>query len=338
MRRTIWSPAWLLLALGAVLPDLGSSGGLAAAPARPATPSRSTAASEPAAPASPAEADSPIIADFGRIFGTWLWLSTEGIVADSNPETKGAYRRLVLKPDLAYEFHQRRATRDTVLCQGRYTFTEETSPDGSATDIIEFDGWYETYEKRMIADFDAPDTLRLLGYPCENCPDHVFVRGEAATIKGEVERGQGFRLDLWGGMRFELVPVALGWEIAVRDTTRPDEDLARLTPPFHFVPNPRDIEGSQFRNAAHPGPTEGGMYSPEEGREFIFSREVGRSIQGPDAGHAPTEEEIERVGEEGRGVLTIEELKLDEPKVGEQAAIGRMKFTVAIEEVMPSVR
>lgn len=259
-------------------------------------------------------------------------------MAESNPETKGARRCLVLKPDLTYEFHQRRATRDTVLCQGRYMLSEQTGPEGGETDILEFDGWYEPYEKSMVADFDAPDTLRLIGYPCDNCPDHTFVRGEVATIHGDVTSGQTVRFDLWDGLRVELVPIALGWEIAVRDTTRPDENLARLTPPLHTVPNPRLIEGRHFRNAANTGPHDGDVNAPQDERVFIFSREVGRTVQGPAAGHAVTEEEVERVGEEGRGVLTIEEMKLREPRAGDKAGIEWMKFTVAIEAVTPTAR
>jgi hypothetical protein len=121
---------------------------------------------------------------------------------------------------------------------------------------------------------------------------------------------------------------------------RPEENLARLTPPFHFAPHPRIIEGWHFRNKDNTGPNRGDVNAPQRVRDFIFSREVGRTIQGSDAeaDHAPTEEEVERVGEDGRGVLTIEEMKLSKPKAGAQAAIESMKFTVAIEEARGRVR
>ena len=41
-------------------------------------------------------------------------------------------------------------------------------------------------------------------------------------------------------------------------------------------------------------------------REFIFSPEVGRSIDGPGAGRSVSPEDVEAVGRYGRGSLTIE--------------------------------
>ena len=253
----------------------------------------------------------------------------------SDPGTKGAARTLLLKPDLAYEFHQRRDTRDSVLCRGTFLFSEESGV-GDPQDFIQLEGWFEPYERRMTAEFDGPDTLVLVGDPCENCPEHTFVRGRTASFQGSVKKGQPYRHDLWGGLRLELEPTDFGWDIKVRDTTRAAEDLAGLTPPFHFVPNPTDIEGWHFRNKANTGPNKGDVNAPMEERDFIFSREVGRSIQ--PAGHEGeiTEEEVDRVRDAGRGVLTIDDIVLTAPRPGEKAGIESMRFTVAIEEVRGS--
>ena len=44
-------------------------------------------------------------------------------------------------------------------------------------------------------------------------------------------------------------------EIAMKG--RETENLSSLTPPFHFAPNPRQIEGWHFRNADNTGPNDG---------------------------------------------------------------------------------
>jgi len=286
----------------------------------------------------PTAAPEMIVPDLGRYFGTWLWIKSEGLVADSDPETKGAARTLVLQSDMTYEFHERRATRDTVLCRGSYLFSEQSQKGGGVVEALEFEGWFEPYERRMVADFDGPDTLRLGGDACDNCPDHTFVRGRTASFGGLVARGGRFARDLWDGLRLELNPLPLGWEIAVRDTVRPSENLARLTPPFHAVPNPRFIEGWHFRNKANTGPNQGDVNAPQKTRDFIFSREVGKTIQGATADHGVTEEEVGRIASEGRGVLTIEEMKLVAAVPGGKAGIDSMRFTVAVEEVQGRAR
>ena len=288
--------------------------------------------------APPAAPESFVVPDLSRYFGTWLWIKSEGLVADSDPETKGAARTLVLQPDMTYEFHERRATRDTVLCRGGYLFSEQSPKGGGVIEALDFAGWFEPYERRMVADFDGPDTLYLSGDPCDNCPVHAFVRGRTASFAGLVARDGRFARDLWDGLRLELNPIPLGWEIAIRDTARPSENLARLTPPLHDVPNPRFIEGWHFRNKANTGPNQGDVNAPQQRRNFIFSREVGRTIQGAGADHAVTEEEVERIAREGRGVLTIEGMKIVAAAAGGKAGIDSLRFTVAVEEVQARAR
>ena len=274
-----------------------------------------------------------ILPDLGRYFGTWLWVKSEGMVATSDPETKGAARTLILNPDLSYELHQRRDARDSVLCRGTYYFSEESGADRTTTDYLDFGGWFESYEHRMQVDFDGPDTLLLAGDRCENCPEHTYARGRTAMFEDSVRAGQPYRHDLWNGLRFVLEPLDLGWRVAILDSTRPGEDLAAITPPYHFVPNPRDIEGWHFRNQANTGPNPGDVNAPQEIREFIFSPEVGRSIRSPAAGSAEvTEEDVERARRHGRGTLEIERLDLTPPQKGERAGIRAMRFRVAIEE------
>lgn len=250
-----------------------------------------------------------VVPDLGRYFDTWLWVKSEGLMAVSSPETKGAARTLTLNPDMTYEFHQRRDTRDSVLCRGTFYFSEETLKGSEAADFLDFGGWHEPYEHRMTVDFSGRDTLFLVGDNCDNCPEHMFVRGKSAIFEGAVKAGEPFRHDLWDGLRFELDPVGLGWRIAIRDTARPDQDLASLTPPYHFAPNPKDIEGWHFRNKANTGPNKGDVNAPQEVRDFIFSPE-------------------------GRGVLEIQEMTLTPAVKDQQAGITSMRFRVAIEEAL----
>jgi len=277
-----------------------------------------------------------VVPDIGQYFDTWLWVSSESGLATSTPQTRGAARTLILNSDLSYEYRQRRDATDSLLCRGRYYFSEESGGGRLATDYLDFEGWFEPYEHRMTTDFVGRDTLLLVGDRCDNCPEHTFVRGRTTSFTGSVTRGDRFRRPLWDGLALELDPTQGGWRICIRDSTRPTEDLARLTPPSHFVPSPRDIEGWHFQNRANTGPNRGDVNAPRESRRFIFSREVGRSIQAGDSSGTVTQDEIARVEQSGRGALDIEDLVLTPPKRGEKAAVQSMRFRVAVEEVRPS--
>jgi hypothetical protein len=197
--------------------------------------------------ASPAPgAETSVVPDIGRYFDTWLWVKSEGMMATSTPETRGAARTLILNSDLSYEYQQRRGAADSLLCSGRYYFSEESGEGRLPTDFLDFEGWFEPYEHRMTTDFLGRDTLFLVGDRCDNCPEHMFVRGRTAAFEGSVTRGTRFRHDLWDGLALELDPTEGGWEICVRDSTHPPGDLARLAAP---------LQGS---------------------RSFTFSREPGR--------------------------------------------------------------
>ena len=304
---------------------------LLAVPARPRAAGPPPGAEAPP-PTNAADESAFQIPDFARVFGTWLWLRTDGIAAISTPETRGARRRLVLKPDYTYQFRHRTVERDSLLCRGLYSLSEQSGTQGRAILLIEFEGWIEPYEKSMLVDFESEGVVHLVGYPCENCPEHTFARGRAATIEGEVKRGERFQADLWEGVRFELNPTELGWGIAVRDTSRPQENLARLTPPLHGEANPRLIEGWHFRNKAGTGPNLGDGNAPGTVRDFIFSPDVGRTIQGPGSEEPPTEDEVVRVAAAGRGTLVIREMKLGEPVPGRRAWIESMRFSLDVEE------
>ena len=149
---------------------------------------------------------------------------------------------------------------------------------------------------------------------------------------GEVQSTQSFEHAFGQRFLFRLDPSLLGWMLTVRERGR-DEDLSRLTPPFHIVPNPRMIEGWHFRNSDNTGPNRAGeknVNAPGEVREFIFSPDVGRTIQGAQTASAVTGEEVEAVRRFGQGQLSILEMRLNRLAPGQQAGIEWMRFEVIL--------
>src|SRR5262245_55824816 len=129
---------------------------------------------------------------------------------------------------------------------------------------------------------------------CERQPGR-----QAARIHGVPTRGTPFVRATATAWILRLVPDPYGWFLAVTVKGREQEDLARLTPPWHFVPNAREIEGWHFRNADNTGPNNGSVNAPQQLREFIFSPEVGRGLEYNGSGTRP--EDAEKVRAFGRG-------------------------------------
>jgi hypothetical protein len=151
---------------------------------------------------------------------------------------------------------------------------------------------------------------------------------QAERIQGEVGKGAKFSRLTPAGWIVRLAPVEEGWilQIAIRDHEA--EDLSRFTPPWHFVPNPRQIEGWHFRNADNTGPNDGSVNAPQELRDFIFSPAVGRGIEY--SGSATTEEEVAQIRSFGRGWLFIESYRLTPLRKGERAAFESLRFSACL--------
>jgi hypothetical protein len=173
--------------------------------------------------------------------------------------------------------------------------------------------------------------LSTLGAQARVAPRCTAAPGRSAEqVEGEVAKGQVFSKAMSGGWILVLVPVQEGWLLEIAVKGRETEDLSRLTPPWHFVPNPREIEGWHFRNADNTGPHEGSVNAPQELREFIFSPQVGREIQEPLATSSPTIEEVERVQAIGRGWLHFDEFRITPPRRGERASFELLKFSACL--------
>jgi hypothetical protein len=150
----------------------------------------------------------------------------------------------------------------------------------------------------------------------------------AARFQGTVKRGELFERKIPAGWILKLQPDPEGWFLSITVSGREGEDLSRLTPPWHFVPNAREIEGWHFRNAANTGPSDGTVNAPQQLREFIFSPAVGRSIEYHGSGTSP--DDVAKVRAFGRGWLFIEKYTLTPPSPGTRAAFEAMTFSVCL--------
>lgn len=151
------------------------------------------------------------------------------------------------------------------------------------------------------------------------------------TFEGRVSRGERFQRPFGEMFVFVLEPMPSGWEIVIKEHGR-DENLARLTPPFHFVPNPRYIEG--WHLSEDPSACTTREYLADEGpanpREFIFSPEVGKSIDASKLSRAVEAQEVEEIERFGRGELTIKEFKL-QPTADGCPTIEWLQFSVHLQ-------
>lgn len=153
---------------------------------------------------------------------------------------------------------------------------------------------------------------------------------DSIRFSGEISTGASFLRYFGNRFTFHLKPIPAGWMLSITDE-RGTEDISRFTPPWHFVPNPRELEGWHFRNADNTGPNEAGeknVNAPGNVREFFFSPEVGRTIGGPAATDHPTEEEMERIRQYGTGILTILDYRLTNLEPNQQARFEWMRFQV----------
>ena len=148
----------------------------------------------------------------------------------------------------------------------------------------------------------------------------------ALRWRGTLQAGERWHKTLPDGLELVLEPRVWGWEIMVFDPRRPDADnLARLTPPLHFLPNPREIEGWHFLAdprlcTSRPYQAEAG---PDEPRRFIFSPAVAEAVEPPPSS--------ERIAHHGRGRLKIESVRLGPPDAEGCPSIEQLHFSLEVE-------
>jgi len=155
--------------------------------------------------------------------------------------------------------------------------------------------------------------------------------GDPATIEfsGSIKAGQRFEHHFGDRFIFALAPMQFGWGISVHEKGRA-ENLAGLTLPLHGS-NPTDIEGWHFRNEDNTGSSnEHDAASGNDIRDFIFSPEVGKTINAPESTNNITEDDIDRIQAFGQGELKITRLKLSPPQLHGTANIEQMNFVCTL--------
>src|SRR6266542_666644 len=222
--------------------------------------------------------------------------------------------------------------------EGRPRILTSSSAGGGRCNIslyvLERNGFHETMTRKNLpcgdpAHAEGQDRPYDLLFDSKTVTQESLqlVFGDPATVdfSGSLKAGKRFERTFGGRFIFSLEPIDSGWEIRIYKRRR-TENIARLTPPFHSVANPRYIEGWNFRNENNAGPNHGSVNAPQKRREFIFSPEVGNTIDGPQARYGVTPGEVDRVEAFGRGDLEITHLKLSPPHGNENARILAMEF------------
>jgi hypothetical protein len=198
--------------------------------------------------------------------------------------------------------------------------------------------WLEVKGREVIGNFDDDlDQHTVQAVPLADFAARLANRLAAAPrtverFEADVHSGTVFSRGFGGRFTLVLVPLQHGWLLQVHEAGR-SEDLSRLTPPLHSVPNPREIEGWHFRNADNSGPNEAGennLNVPGAVRRFVFSPEVGLSIDGPSSGRQVTPADLETIGAFGQGRLEILENRLAVMEPGGRASFEWIRFSVVL--------
>jgi len=190
--------------------------------------------------------------------------------------------------------------------------------------------WLKVEGDYVVGSIDG-DVKQVKKMPLKELKNRFLYPKFSEKFSGKVKTGEQFRRNFGSRFEFILEPMPEGWQIFVKEFGR-DENLARLTPPFHFAPNSREIEGWQFLK--NPSECVNRPYHADAGppnpRQFIFSPEVGKTIAGPDSSKALIDENIDAVKKFGRGEMDIKKFKL---ALGTDGCprIEWLEFTVKID-------
>src|SRR5438034_1880940 len=127
--------------------------------------------------------------------------------------------------------------------------------------VLEKNGFHETMTRKNLPCGDAAhaegqDRLYGLLFDSKTVTQEYLqlVFGDPATVgfTGSLKAGETFNRAFAGRFIFALEPGDFGWEICIYERER-TENLTRLTPPLHFFPNARYIDGWHFRNSLNTG-------------------------------------------------------------------------------------
>lgn len=156
---------------------------------------------------------------------------------------------------------------------------------------------------------------------CEPTPSR-----HAREIQGEIAGKNRFEARVGDAWIFSLEPASYGWDVRLRDAEQ--MDLTQITPPFRMAPNPREIYGWHFRNAANTGENTGDVNAPQQLRLFEFSPALSGTggFRPPRGAPEPGEPDPDH----GRGALTILDMGLADLEQGRKARMNYLKFHVCL--------
>lgn len=154
----------------------------------------------------------------------------------------------------------------------------------------------------------------------------------AAFFEG-VSLADGTRASLPVGPGWQLVfePHAQGWRMRLYDGPDPGDarDLSTVTPPRSAsLPNPRDLFGWHFRNAANSGPNTGDVNAPQHLRGIFFSTALAGTGGYKPAPAAPTH--LPPDPGDGRGWLRITDMTLSPPEPGARAVMTSARLDLCL--------
>ncbi|MEO0398374.1 MAG: hypothetical protein AAF224_03000 [Pseudomonadota bacterium] len=165
----------------------------------------------------------------------------------------------------------------------------------------------------------ATEAVRIVGVG----PDGALSDYEKPYVAG----ARDFYQELDNGWVFALMRAENGWSIRLYENNQIGDarDLTAMTPPLRGAPNPRDIFGWHFRNAANTGPNEGDVNAPQALRTFIISPSLAGTggYKPPVSGGAPAPND-------GMGWLEILDYGLAGLEPGQRARMNYLEFNACL--------
>ncbi|MEX6632977.1 hypothetical protein [Hyphococcus lacteus] len=190
--------------------------------------------------------------------------------------------------------------------------------------------------------FASPPALAQRQPVCEPTAETHAVRilgeGPAGDLTDQefpqVYGDRDFYRTLENGWVFALKRRENGWSVRLYEHAPIGNavDLTSLTPPHGNTPNPRDIFGWHFRNAANTGPNVGDVNAPQNLRAFIISP----ALQGTGGFRPSTNPNTSRHAppnpDDGIGWLNVIDYGLsgNSLKAGQQARMNYLKFDACV--------
>ena len=151
---------------------------------------------------------------------------------------------------------------------------------------------------------------------------------QALFFDGEVAGQHLFTQKVSENWTLKLLPNKFGWDLRIHD--KQGLDLSQVTPPFHGVPNPREIYGWHFRNANNTGQNDGNVNAPQHLRLFQFSSSL-NSTGGFKPSYHPDQVRHSSTDQfEGHGWFKILDMGLSDLQPNQYARMNYLRFSVCL--------